>query len=495
MVRPRFAERRLRDAPRFPGLDNLGNVTHGGPYPTGDGPDDPEERTGGDEGVNEDGEFHGWVPPSERSWRHPSEMFSPGTAASAPGPVVGLRPRRSRRTWATVLVGTGVAAAVIAGGLVLATSVDPDHNASLTARTASESLPQAVTGHSVPATISQVARALVMLSVTTSSGTVVRGGVAIAADGLVATTVGALGSGGTLTATTSDGKQMPAALVAIDPQSDIAVVRVPAKLPVAHFADDGGLHSGRKVVAMSVSPAAGASVVNSSWSWETVTTVAAPVSSRNGAGMAAIGASGASSSSSACDVLVDASGQIVGIRAVKATLPAATSQQVYLPSQLVLGVANELARSGQVDHGWLGIEARDDLVATSPKHSPKDPAHQTAATSSATNAPSSTVQVTKSNSPKDPPGSTDTSAKKAPSSTNTSTKTEGALVLRVNSHGPAAHHLRPGDVIRAVDGDPVRSMAELRSRLYVLHPGTRVHLDVVRRGASRVVNVVLGSSP
>ena len=52
----------------------------------------------------------------------------------------------------------------------------------------------------------------------------------------------------------------------------------------------------------------------------------------------------------------------------------------------------------------------------------------------------------------------------------------------MEAHGPSANRLVPGDVIVAVNDLPVRTMAELRARLYVLLPGTSIALSV--QGAS-----------
>ena len=49
----------------------------------------------------------------------------------------------------------------------------------------------------------------------------------------------------------------------------------------------------------------------------------------------------------------------------------ASTTAVFLPSELVLGVALQLVASGTVDHGWMGVEASDaahghDGIPTAP---------------------------------------------------------------------------------------------------------------------------------
>ena len=69
--------------------------------------------------------------------------------------------------------------------------------------------------------------------------------------------------------------------------------------------------------------------------------------------------------------------------------------------------------------------------------------------------------------------------------------------MTVPSGTPAWGHLRPGEVITAVNEQPVRTFAELRSRLYVLQPGTPVTLTVAGAPGSsspKSVGVTLGKS-
>jgi putative serine protease PepD len=466
-------------------------MTGGGPYPSGDGPEDPEpphhEDGSEDEGTGEVSGFHGWVPPQERSWRHPSELFaSSGPDARNPGGASGsqtprpdatgadtgpggpggspsrpgrTRSRPSRRTWATVLLGSGIAAAVVTGGFVLATSVNQGGGSDGAARTSSATLPNPITNQIAPPALSSLANALVLISVTGPTGTVVRSGIAIAADGLVATTAAGLAGADILTVTTSDGQEMPATMIAVDPGSDVAVVRVPTSLAVPRFADDGGLNSGERLVGMAVSPTSGPMVIRASWSWVTLETLT--TATTGSGGMATIAAvPGTSGSSTSDNILVDSSGRVVGIRDQDVSPTSGTTREVFLPSQLVLGVAHDLVTSGQVVHGWLGVSCRDGV----PKGS--DPSSQGSSS-----------------------GTTGTAGK---SNKNGS---DGALVVKLQPHSPATNELHAGDVITSVDGAPVRSTAELKTRLYVLDPGTSVHLEVVRHGRERPVDVALGSSP
>src|SRR5581483_5041312 len=52
--------------------------------------------------------------------------------------------------------------------------------------------------------------------------------------------------------------------------------------------------------------------------------------------------------------------------------------------------------------------------------------------------------------------------------------------------------LKTGDVVTAVDHSPVTGQAGLRNRIGLVKPGTQVTLTVVRKGASRDVDVKVG---
>ena len=147
--------------------------------------------------------------------------------------------------------------------------------------------------------------------------------------------------------------------------------------------------------------------------------------------MAAIISSPALAAEAAGDPLLNASGSVVGI--LCAPQSPTTSAATFLPTQLILGVADDL-RSGRVVPGWLGVAGSDVAGGA------------------------------------------------------------GAKVVSIYSGSPAAGRLQAGEVIVAINAKPVRTFAELRSRLYVLSPGANAQLSVQGApGASgnKVVDVTL----
>ncbi len=228
-----------------------------------------------------------------------------------------------------------------------------------------------------------------------------------------------------------DGRLLRASVVAIDRASDIALVNVPDDVPVAPFADDVALGGGSADMTLSMATPAGA--VDAA--------LATPgIGHRRGqrhrpagrpAGMPGITTSAAVSAAQPGDPLLNSAGAVVGIL-YSAVGP---GTPVFLPSTLVLGVTDDLRSSGRVAHGWLGVEGYD------------------------------------------------------------ASGTAGAQVVSLMSGSPAAGRLHAGEVIEEMDSVPIRTMAELRARLYVLTPATTVALAVLDGTTTRVVDVTLSASP
>jgi len=284
-------------------------------------------------------------------------------------------------------------------------------------------------------------RSLVALLTSGGGGMTVDCAVAVAPGGLVATTADAL-VGATSVDAWRQGHWVPATIVGTDSDSDVGLVRVPFDLPVARFTDETTVTRGARVWTMGVSAALlGSSRPGAGW-WASLGTVRAADTTVNGArgqGMPSIVVGPTLDTDTSGDVLVSADGSVLGIQDM--SVDSGEAGEVFLPADLVVGVSAELATDGSVSHGWLGING----------------------------------------------GNTD-----APGGP---TSPSGAVVDAVDPAGPAAASLQEGDVIVAVDDAPVHSMADLRSRLYMLPAGWPVWLRVYRHNTLTTVEVDLGSSP
>ena len=75
-------------------------------------------------------------------------------------------------------------------------------------------------------------------------------------------------------------------------------------------------------------------------------------------------------------------------------------------------------------------------------------------------------------------------------------KAEGALVAEPQANGPAAKAgIESGDVITAVNGEPVKDARELARTIGALAPGNAVKLNVLHKGTDKVIDLTLGQLP
>jgi S1-C subfamily serine protease len=307
-----------------------------------------------------------------------------------------------------------------------------DHPASSPASDNTPDMPLttlAVQNEQVPAPAQPAGRSMVELQADTTHGAVSLVGVAVAEGGLVATTADGLSGLRRLSMIGPGGRQLRASVVGIDDSSDLALISVPEDIPVAPFADDSTLLDGSAVLTLSMA-APDAGVVALHGTVGSVTAVDAMIASGWAKGMPDITSSAAAVNEKPGDPLLNQAGDVIGIYYGAGPSPC------FLPTQLVLGVSDDLRSTGRVSpHGWLGVEG-----AT-------------------------------------PPGTT------------------GARVAAVMPGSPATGLLQAGDVVVALNSVPIRSMADLRARLYVLPPDSTVGLAVTDGSTTRVVDVTLGASP
>jgi S1-C subfamily serine protease len=269
---------------------------------------------------------------------------------------------------------------------------------------------------------------MVQLRAVTDHGAVSLVGVAVAEGGLVATTASGLSGLQSISMIDGEGRSFRASVVGVDDASDIALVSVPDDVPVAPFADDASLSDGSSDMSLSVTPPTG-EAATLRCQVGTVTGIDTGIASGWAKGMPVITSSATAVNQQPGDPLLNQDGAVIGI------LYSAGPSADYLPTQLVLGVTDDLRSTGRVVHGWLGVEGA------------------------------------------------------------TASGSSGALVAALMPGSPADGLLHPGDVVVAMGSVPIRSMADLRARLYVMAPKSTVGLAVLAGASTHVVDVTLGSSP
>ena len=401
----------------------------------------PEEGGGGGPDESES-PLRGWIDPDDRLWRHPSEVAAggagPGSSAGAgagrdQSVLLNAPPRHPYRSAAMVLIGVAAVVAAAAWVVVLLSPASQKPLSNATGDTVAGVPLTTLAGpeNAVPAAAQAAGRSMVALQATTAHGTVTLIGVAVAEGGLVVTTADLLRGAERIVMVGPGGKLEPASIVAKDATSDVALVDVPVDVPVAPFANDTGLNGGSPDLLLSFVPA-GTGSLALHCTPGAVTGVGTAIAGGPAGGMPAITSSPATTTGAAGDPLLNSSGAVVGI--LYDPDPGTSSPVAFLPSDLVVGVADDLRSSNHVVHGWLGVSGTDA-----------------------------------------PDGG-------------------GATVESVQPKGPAGGRLQVGQVIVAVNALPVHTMAELRSRLYVLAPGAAIALSVQQGSTTRVVDVTLGAS-
>jgi serine protease Do len=146
--------------------------------------------------------------------------------------------------------------------------------------------------------------------------------------------------------------------------------------------------------------------------------------------------------------LINARGQAIGINTLIMTGGAQQYSGVgfAVPINVAREILPQLREKGHVVRGWLGVQVQsiDDDLAKSLKMSDN----------------------------------------------------HGAIVSNVTPGSPADKAgLKPGDVVRAVDGKAVETSPDLSHRISSKGPGTTVGLEIMRDGADKTIDVKLGTFP
>ena len=230
----------------------------------------------------------------------------------------------------------------------------------------------------------------------------------------------------------ADGRQTRARVVGSDAETDIAVLKIELDaLPVIALGDVRALQVGDAVLAIGNPFNVG----------QTVTAGIVSALDRNQAGNSRfqnfIQTDAAINPGNSGGALVDAQGALVGINtAIFSRTGGSLGIGFAVPVDTARQVMEALVRDGKVRRGWLGVEPRDltpELVEN-------------------LNLPVKT----------------------------------GVLITGVLQDGPAARGgLRPGDVVVAIAGKPVRSTGELFAAVAALPPDSTATLGV-QRGAQAV---------
>ena len=259
-----------------------------------------------------------------------------------------------------------------------------------------------------------------------------------AAKGYVLTNNHVVGGADDITVTLPDGRDVKGKLVGTDPETDIAVVQIPAGgLQALPMADSSKLRVGDFVVAVGDPFGLG----------QTVTSGIVSALGRSGLGGTGyqnyIQTDASINPGNSGGALVNLRGELVGINTMIIS-PSGGNVGIgfAIPTNLAGEVMQQLIAHGKVNRGNLGLEAQDI-----------------------------TPRIAKLLGLPD---------------------TKGVVVTRVTGGSAAdSANLEVGDVITALDGKPLRSAQELRNAEGLMPIGSTVKLTVQRNGSTRDVTAKL----
>jgi periplasmic serine protease, Do/DeqQ family len=254
-----------------------------------------------------------------------------------------------------------------------------------------------------------------------------------AAKGYVLTNNHVVGGADDITVTLQDGRDFKAKLIGTDPDTDVAVLQIPAeRLQALPVADSAQLKVGDFVVAVGDPFGLG----------QTATSGMVSALNRTGLGKGIqnfIQTDASINPGNSGGALVNLRGELVGINSMIFT-PSGGNVGIgfAIPTDLASSVMKQLLAFGKVRRGNLGVEVQDI-----------------------------TPRIAKALGLKD---------------------TNGAVVTGVTGGSPAdGAGLQTGDVLTAIDGKPVRSAQDVRNTEGLLPLGSKVKLSVQREGAPRDV--------
>lgn len=265
-------------------------------------------------------------------------------------------------------------------------------------------------------------------------------GFIVSADGLVLTNAHVVRDAKEVTVRLADRRELPAKVLGSDPATDIAVLRVEAKgLPTVRLGDPASLMVGDPVLA-----------IGAPYGLEQTATsgiVSAKGRSLPGdAFVPFIQTDAAVNPGNSGGPLFDAAGNVVGINAqIYSRSGGFQGVSFAIPIDVALKVRDQIVATGRAQHARLGVSVQDLNQSLAESFGLKRP--------------------------------------------------DGALVAAVDPRSPAAGAgLKVGDVILAVDGEPMTQAGAVSSRIGLARPGDKVRLKVWRDQAEREIAVTLGAA-
>jgi serine protease DegQ len=344
-----------------------------------------------------------------------------------PNPMIGIK-----RRWSWVLVAAAIGLSGCGGG---------SNKQAATTPTATSPAEASLLAGGIPQIVNRVEPQVV--TVLTPGG--VGSGVVYRSNGIILTNEHVVRGHSSVQIAFADGRREPGRVIAADPDTDLALVRVDRDgLPAATLQQ-----TLPRVGALAV-------VLGSPLGFEKSVTAgivsglhrSIPGSARESAALIDLMQTDAPiSPGNSGGAVVDGQGRVIGIS--ESYIPpeqGAVAIGFAIPAATAVNIADQLLKTGRVQHAFIGIQ----------------PAELT---------PQLAQELGIG-------------------------QTSGVLVYGVTAGGPAAQaHVSPGDILVAIAGKPLTTAEDLFTALRQKRPGETVRLELVREGKRKSVDVRLSDKP
>ncbi len=267
-------------------------------------------------------------------------------------------------------------------------------------------------------------------------------GVIVSPEGYILTNFHVIEGAQAIEVTLSDSRKAAAKLIGADPDTDLAILRIPLdRLPVIALGNSDTLQVGDRVLAIGNPFGVG----------QTVTSGIVSALGRNQLGINTfenfIQTDAAINPGNSGGALVDVQGNLLGINtAIYSRSGGNMGIGFAIPVSTARQVLEGIVRDGQVTRGWLGVEP---------------------------------TEIT--------PEMAETFGLK---------QTEGVIITGVLQDGPAAKAgIQPGDVLLRVAGKDVGNVGELLTQIAALPPGKSIRIELARRNAPMTLEVTPSQRP
>ena len=266
-------------------------------------------------------------------------------------------------------------------------------------------------------------------------------GFIISSDGYVLTNAHVINAADEVIVKLSDKREFKAKIIGSDRRTDVALLKIDASgLPKVSIGDPNQLKVGEWVAA-----------IGSPFGLEN--TMTAGIVSAKGRALPQenfvpfIQTDVAINPGNSGGPLFNLKGEVVGINSqIYSRSGGSMGLSFAIPIDVAMDVSNQLKSGGKISRGWLGVSIQEITKDLADSFGMKN--------------------------------------------------TNGALVAGVEKNGPADKGgLVAGDVILKFDGKAINSSSDLPRAVGAVKPGKAVNVEVLRKGASKTLSVVVGEAP